>query len=274
METTYCGKSCDDCSRKQQLNCPGCKTAAQTDCPIARCCRSSRREACESCATAERCAALASAGQMPMSRLNSREPLRQTGSNAKTLAILFGCLFGFQLASLLTDAVAVFLTNWSFLLMLLFARVQLLVASACLLGTLIVIWMLRRWDPRCRTVIVCNLATFGLYAAGQAVGEWLGLLMQIAAALCGLYAMRHQLAAYASISAGADTLLAHKWSLLWQLTLGALCLMVLHVLVSLLLPFAGRYLETAISVYQYLLKLFQLSYLFETCAAFRKLSKS
>lgn len=274
MDTTYCGKSCDDCSRKQQLNCSGCKSTGHTDCPIARCCQSSRREACESCATAERCAALASAGQMPMSRLNSREPPRQTRSNAKTLAILFGFLFGFQLTNLLTDAVAAFLTNWSFLLMLLFARVQLLVALACLLGTLIVIWMLRRWDPRCRTVIVCNLATIGLYATGQAVGAWLGLLMQLAAALCGLYALRQQLAAYASISAGADTLLTHKWNLLWKLTLGALCLAAVHVLVSLLLPFIGRYLETAISVYQYLLKLFQLFYLFETCAAFRKLSKS
>ena len=274
MDTAYCGKSCDDCSRKQQLNCPGCKAAAQTDCPIARCCRSSRREACESCATAERCAALASAGQIPMSRLNSQEPLRQSGSNAKILTVLFGCLFGFQLASLLTDAVAVILKNLSFLLMLLFARVQLLVALACLLGTLIVIWMLRRWDPRCQTIILCNLATIGLYAAGQALGAWLGLLMQAAAALCGLYALRQQLAAYASISAGADTLLTHKWNLLWKLTLGALCLTAVHVLVSLLLPFAGRYLETAIAVYQYLLKLFQLFYLFETCAAFRKLSKS
>lgn len=42
MGDTYCGKLCEDCQFKDNLQCPGCKTGPgktwMTECELAKCC--------------------------------------------------------------------------------------------------------------------------------------------------------------------------------------------------------------------------------------------
>ncbi|MBQ7779370.1 MAG: DUF3795 domain-containing protein [Clostridia bacterium] len=59
MAETYCGKLCENCKQKEQLNCPGCRLGpgrqVTGDCQIARCCRSKNHETCRSCSSQGYC---------------------------------------------------------------------------------------------------------------------------------------------------------------------------------------------------------------------------
>ena len=56
---SYCGKQCEYCVDKGELNCPGCKeipgAERQRDCEIAACCRSKEYNACSACAMSVGC---------------------------------------------------------------------------------------------------------------------------------------------------------------------------------------------------------------------------
>ena len=51
MAETYCGKSCAECTKKEELNCMGCKTGPGRpfggDCELAKCVRDKGHETCE-----------------------------------------------------------------------------------------------------------------------------------------------------------------------------------------------------------------------------------
>ena len=50
MAETYCGKSCEECTKKEQLDCSGCKTGPGRqfggDCELAKCVRDKGHETC------------------------------------------------------------------------------------------------------------------------------------------------------------------------------------------------------------------------------------
>ena len=59
MAETYCGKSCINCSVKEELNCPGCMNGPgmpiKGDCPIAACCREKGHNDCSTCSLKLEC---------------------------------------------------------------------------------------------------------------------------------------------------------------------------------------------------------------------------
>ncbi len=59
MAETYCGKSCLNCSEKEELNCPGCMNGPgmpiKGDCPIAICCREKGHSDCSTCGLKGEC---------------------------------------------------------------------------------------------------------------------------------------------------------------------------------------------------------------------------
>lgn len=50
MGDTYCGKLCEDCQFKDNLQCPGCKTGPgktwMTECELAKCCMDKGHQNC------------------------------------------------------------------------------------------------------------------------------------------------------------------------------------------------------------------------------------
>ena len=52
MSNTYCGKNCNECTLKEELNCPGCLAgpgAMGGGCELAACCRTKGHENCSTC---------------------------------------------------------------------------------------------------------------------------------------------------------------------------------------------------------------------------------
>lgn len=81
MAETYCGKSCEDCTKKEQLNCSGCKTGPGRqfggDCELAKCIRSKGHETCDTCGFKSNCGTLRSRDSMPDYRIRKIEDEEQ-----------------------------------------------------------------------------------------------------------------------------------------------------------------------------------------------------
>ena len=72
----YCGKECDACNKREELNCPGCYKGpgkpVTGDCAIARCCRERKISACAHCTSAGYCGMLKT-GKDVEERLRQKE---------------------------------------------------------------------------------------------------------------------------------------------------------------------------------------------------------
>ena len=77
MAETYCGKSCEECAKKEQMNCSGCKTGPGRlfggDCELAKCVRDKGHEACDTCGFKGNCGTLRSRESMPDYRIKKIE---------------------------------------------------------------------------------------------------------------------------------------------------------------------------------------------------------
>lgn len=76
MAETYCGKTCEDCTHKEQLNCPGCRMgpgrALHGDCSISKCSVSKGYHACEYCGSFDTCRNRRSSASAAEVRLNKQ----------------------------------------------------------------------------------------------------------------------------------------------------------------------------------------------------------
>ena len=77
MAETYCGKSCEECTKKEQLNCSGCKTGPGRqfggDCELAKCVRDKGHETCDTCGFKGNCGTLRIRDSMPDYRIRKIE---------------------------------------------------------------------------------------------------------------------------------------------------------------------------------------------------------
>lgn len=110
MESTYCGKSCRGCLYRRELSCSGCESTGHNHCPIARCCRSSRREACRECYTADRCATLKNAVNIPKEYISRQTENQQLQAQQHARGIRLRKVFSILFALSVPIAAAVLLT--------------------------------------------------------------------------------------------------------------------------------------------------------------------
>lgn len=77
MSETYCGKSCAECTYKEDLSCIGCHEGLgrpiDGECRIARCCRGKSRTSCEGCTPDKACLLIANRDSVPADLLSQRQ---------------------------------------------------------------------------------------------------------------------------------------------------------------------------------------------------------
>ncbi len=85
MSETYCGKSCDECTYRESLGCPGCAAgpgaADSGSCRLASCCRERGHERCRMCLDRGSCEMLKRRGSMPENR--AREEAERAAFDAR-----------------------------------------------------------------------------------------------------------------------------------------------------------------------------------------------
>ena len=77
MAVTYCGKSCEECRYRAELNCPGCQSGPGSswrgECEVAKCCRDKGHETCATCTHSSACSKYPRRETMPQYHLQRRQ---------------------------------------------------------------------------------------------------------------------------------------------------------------------------------------------------------
>ena len=93
MQKTYCGKNCDECKYKADLNCPGCKEGPgdewNGDCKIAKCCDDKGHNSCDTCNMNDSCWKLRQRHEIPKERIikNNEEAEKNERIMQKTVIL-------------------------------------------------------------------------------------------------------------------------------------------------------------------------------------------
>ncbi len=114
MPETYCGKTCEACTYKKSLDCPGCKAGPgklwSCECGLAKCCKEKGHETCDACCYNDTCATLRAREVIPQNRLKQQtveadrkaEKAQRVLLLGKWLWILFWLVIPGMLAGIMT----------------------------------------------------------------------------------------------------------------------------------------------------------------------------
>lgn len=256
MTETYCGKSCSECEHKERLQCPGCKAGpgheASGVCSIARCCRSSRKEACLSCDAMGRCTSHALSQYYP-----EKLPASHAGSTGKQVssvtftepvATLFWALFWVSLVDLIGSG---------------------LISLACVIAYAVIYWKLGSEEELYRKVMLYSVITslvYSIYAWMDDISVFSIMILAISLAV-GIYSEFCKHSAHASIAGCVDKAMAEKWMELWKLHIWQYCgagLFLILFIFTLSATGIVKFLASVLAVFEFVLSILNLIFLYQT----------
>lgn len=280
MAETYCGKSCAECTQKEQLNCPGCKTGPGRqfggDCELAACIRDKGHENCETCIFRGNCGTLKARDHMPdyRRRRMEAEEMRQAAIAkrapvlGKWLWIVFWLVIPSTISSLMTNENVVKI----FPGLLLPGEIGNIVCSVTYGAILL---KLGSEEDSYRTAGICQLIAAGLSGVDALVSGagdaavWT-LLITIPAAIVAMVGEYNQYMGHSTVLTGIDNELSDKWTVLWKWYIGLFLGMLGCILMILIVPVLGAlaFLGAAIGIL--VVSISKLVYLYRTAKIFRE----
>lgn len=224
-----CGRMCDACTWKEQLDCPGCQDGPgrrfSGGCPIADCCREKGHTACVTCTFSTGCALRRR--DMPQNRLwaveAERERRARLDRNAPVLAKWLWLLFWLVIPSVFSNILTMDTVAGAFPTAGVVGNVLAFLIS---LAYGVLLWQLREAAGRYRTAALCYLA--GGIISGVLLlpaipeGNWLWWLLSLPVMVLELCAAYQEFYAHAEVLEELDPELAGKWRLLWKWWIGLL----------------------------------------------------
>lgn len=276
MEETYCGKNCQECTRREELDCPGCKTgpgrAIGGDCDLAGCIRSKGHETCDSCSFRPTCGLMRGREEMPTKRLRKweyeqykRERIaRKAPVLGKWLGVLFWLIVPSTIASLMSYEK--------------FREIapQLYLAGCILKGLVsavygLILLRLGFQESRYRTAGICWLITAGislLLTFMSNVGAI--LLLSLPGVVLGLVAEYHEFMGHSEVLIGVDQVLSDRWSALWKWNIGIHCALIGSIILLLIIPLLGALFVLAAAIGLVVVGILKLVWLYHTAKTFRE----
>lgn len=280
MAETFCGKSCAECTYKEELNCPGCKAGPgvkwNTDCGVAECCQSKGHKECSTCNFCGHCGMLQSSIRMPQFRLEKiaadaawkKEIAHRAKKVHVWLAILFWLIIPSVIAGLLSSA--------SMASLFPALRVPALILSIiCSLVYGISLLYMASQEDRYKTagicVILCALWNCILIATNgnENVRDWIAVL-SIPVAIIAYVGEYNEMTAHSIILTGIDVELSEKWSKLWKWFIGSYGAILGGTLLTAIFGLLGLMLVLAGAVGIIVVEILKLVYLYRTKSAFQE----
>lgn len=272
-----CGKSCESCGWKDQLNCAGCREDMgrpfSGPCGIAACCREKGHERCETCTYVSGCPRQAQRDGVPRQELQRRDSeaakYRRLAEIAplmgKWVWLIFWLVVPMELASLLTlDVVARMFPAAE--------TVGTALEVLCGLACTLFLWKLTPVLREYRTAALCQIAvTFvNLFLLALPEGSALVLLLGIPAIVLGFYGNYVEFHTHAQAVEPLDAGLAAGWRKLWKLLLLSLGSLVLLIFSMLLGPGAVVLAGLAVLGLTVYYAVMRMVYLWRTAKYFRE----
>ncbi len=280
MAETYCGKSCAECAKKEQLNCSGCKTGPGRqfggDCELAKCVRDKGHEACDSCIFKGNCGTLRSRDHMPDYRIRKieAEEMRKAAIAkrapllGKWLWIIFWLIIPSTIGSLMAnDTTAKILPG-------LFIPGQI-INAICSITYGAILLKLGSEEDSYRTAGTCGLIAGGVSAvvaiiSGNSEAAAWTLIFTIPAAILAMVGEYNEYMGHSAVLTGVDNELSEKWSTLWKWYIGLFLGMLGCILLMLIIPILGALALIGCAIGILVVGIMKLVYLYRTAKIFRE----
>ena len=280
MAETYCGKSCEECTKKEQLNCSGCKTGPGRqfggDCELAKCVRDKGHETCETCGFKENCGTLRSRESMPDYRIRKieSEKMRRAAIAkrapvlGKWLWIIFWLVIPSSIGSIMSHETTAKILPGLFMPGQIINAICSLIYGAILLK-------LGSEEDRYRTAGICALiagvssALAAMINGGSDGATWI-LIFTIPAAIVAIVGEYNEYMAHSAVLSGADNELSEKWEVLWKWYIGLFLGMFGCIIVMLILPILGAIAILGCAIGTVVVSILKLVYLYRTAKIFRE----
>ena len=280
MAETYCGKSCEECTKKEQLNCSGCKTGPGRqfggDCELAKCVRDKGHETCDTCGFKGNCGTLRSRESMPDYRIKKieAETMRKAAIAerapvlGKWLWIIFWLVIPSSIGSIMSHETTAKILPGLFMPGQIINAICSLIYGAILLK-------LGSEEDRYRTAGICALiagassALAAMINGGSDGATWI-LIFTIPAAIVAIVGEYNEYMAHSAVLSGVDNELSEKWEVLWKWYIGLFLGMFGCIIVMLIIPILGAIAILGCAIGTIVVSILKLVYLYRTAKIFRE----
>ena len=280
MAETYCGKSCEECTKKEQLNCSGCKTGPGRlfggDCELAKCVRDKGHETCDTCGFKGNCGTLRSRESMPDYRIRKIEAeavrkaaiAKRAPVLGKWLWISFWLVIPSSIGSIMShETTAKILPG--------LVMPGQIINAICSLTYGAILLKLGSEEDRYRTAGICALIAGGVSAVVAIItvaaeeATWT-LLFTLPAAVVAMVGEYNEYMAHSAVLSGVDNELSEKWEVLWKWYIGLFLGMFGCIIVMLIIPVLGALAILGCAIGTVVVGILKLVYLYRTAKIFRE----
>ncbi len=219
MSNTFCGKNCEECTYKEELNCPGCKEGPGHEwngsCSIARCCDNRGHDCCETCNQHDLCGTLRRKNEIPKERISEQtaeaEKNKRIAQKASVLGKWMPILFWVSIASIIAGIFASDELKGFNILYLTGSIAE----SVCGIISVIALFKMSPTSQRYKAAawgrLIAVVITFLTVLFVIITVEPVLALLAIVAAVVMLYSQYSQLKGHSEVLEEADPDLSEKW---------------------------------------------------------------
>lgn len=279
MAETYCGRNCEMCSRREELDCPGCKAGPGKswagDCKLASCCREKGHESCDTCSFHMSCGTLRGRDRIPELRMKKRADEAERKARLARRAPFFGKWLWVLFWLFVPSALAGLMTNDNVVQWLpgLFWPGEIL-NFVCLMAYGLILLKLSSEEECYRAAGICTLVAAAVgfltdcisHASGGAA--WT-LLLTLPAAIVVLVGEYREYTGHAAVLVGVDAVLSEKWERLWKWYIWSFGGLLGGTFAALLIPLLGLLVMLAAAIGVLVVSILKLVYLYQTAKIFR-----
>ena len=280
MAETYCGKTCAECTKREELNCQGCKAGPGRqfggDCELAKCVRNKGHETCETCGFKGNCGTLRSRESMPDYRIRKieAEAMRKAAIAkrapvlGKWLWIIFWLVIPNSIGSIMAhETTAKILPG--------LVMPGQIINAICSLTYGAILLKLGSEEDRYRTAGICALIAGGVSAVvaiitGTAEEATWTLLFTLPAAVVAMVGQYNEYMGHSTVLFGVDNELSEKWEVLWKWYIGLFLGMFGCIIAMLIIPVLGAIAMLGCAIGTVVVGILKLVYLYRTAKIFRE----
>ena len=274
---SICGKSCESCGWKDQLNCAGCREDMgrpfSGPCGIAACCREKGHERCETCTYVSGCPRQAQRDGVPRQELQRRDSEAAKYRRLAEIAPLMGkwtwLMFWLVVPSNLAALLTVDLVAQAFPAA---EAVGTALRFLCGLAYVLFLWKLTPVLRGYRTAALCLLVVtlMDLFLLVIPEGSGLLFLLGVPSLIVSFYGDYVEFHTHAQAVEPLDMELAANWRKLWKLLLFSMGTLLLFFLSLFMGPFIAVIVGLAALVLAIYCAVMRMVYLWRTAKRFRE----
>ena len=280
MAETYCGKTCAECTKREELNCQGCKAGPGRqfggDCELAKCVRDKGHDTCETCGFKGNCGTLRSRESMPDYRIRKIEAEKMRKAAIAKRAPILGKWLWIIFWLIIPSAIGSIMANETTAKILpgLFMPGQI-INAICSLTYGAILLKLGSVEDHYRTAGICALiagassALAAMINGGSDGATWI-LIFTIPAAIVAIVGEYNEYMGHSAVLSGVDNELSEKWEVLWKWYIGLFLGIFGSILLILIIPVLGAIAVIGATIGTLVVSILKLVYLYRTAKIFRE----